>query len=311
MYNEEIKMIYVTEKGHGDTKVETVLINAFKRAAPFEEKNGKELSLFSIKEIEDMMTGLSFKSDSSARAARTMYAGYTDWAIQHRRAMVNHYKDDRFGEHELSKLTQIQNNGIVTREEVMEWCRKITNPCDRTQVLMLFEGIKGGDYKEIINLRMGDLDEKNLTVFIRSRGKSIRVSKELMSYMIESHESTTYIPQTPTYRRTFDFVPSDLIIKEKEGAKSDSSERRKGRRVSDGIRRMLRNIGVSEDVTPATIYKSGIIQMISDGAASERTTPIEWTERHVEDIKDQFDFDVRNTGVTRFCNDYFKGSDDE
>ena len=123
----------------------------------------------------------------------------------------------------------------------------------------MFEGIKGKEYSEIINLALDDLDPKNLTANITNRGV-IKVSQEFMDIAIEASKENKYwfIDGKGT-----DLIETGFIYKDKNKTRGDN----KGARTYKTIIKIIDQLGLSKYITANSIHQSGLIHYINLKAA--------------------------------------------
>ena len=147
----------------------------------------------------------------------------------------------------------------MTLDEFRKIISSITNYQDKFIFYCLFEGIKGKEYSEIINLALDDLDPKNLTANITNRGV-IKVSQEFMDIAIEASKENKYwfIDGKGT-----DLIETGFIYKDKNKTRGDN----KGARTYKTIIKIIDQLGLSKYITANSIHQSGLIHYINLKAA--------------------------------------------
>lgn len=264
MYNEHIKMSCIEEKTNSSTVNKYQLPAMFERCEMFEEQLGKDVSNFTLREAENMFRTLRFKTYDSIRLEAQYLSDYTEWCIAHGYVPdgQNHFAISEFTREMLMSCVSrvYQQNRIVDRETILEWCDMALNVSDKALMLGLFEGIKGKNYCEFVYMRRGDVSLADKVVRVVGRDEPVHISEELARFLLHSAEVNEYIPYTE-YGREMEYEESDLVFKNLKNTDDSVSELMKGRRIQRKLNKVLGHIGVSEFITANAIYTSGIIWM--------------------------------------------------
>lgn len=146
------------------------------------------------------------------RNKQSQFAGYTDWCISERLVPDN---QDHYRAITIDQLAQSVNkiaskNLYLTKEDVYELCNSTNSYREKAVILGLYEGIKGENLSELINLRREDLKENN-RIYLKDRGKEVVVSPRLYQYFKEAADEMTITYQGNARNRTTYFLSSEKI----------------------------------------------------------------------------------------------------
>ena len=297
MYNEHIKMSYIEEKTNSSTVNKYQLPAMFERCEMFEEQLGKDVSNFTLREAENMFRTLRFKTYDSIRLEAQYLSDYTEWCIAHGYVPdgQNHFAISEFTKEMLMSCVSrvYQQNRIVDRKTILEWCDLSLNVSDKALMLGLFEGIKGKNYCEFVHMKRGDVDLAERVVRVVGRDEPVHISEELARFLLHSAEVDEYIPYTG-FGKGIEYEESDLVFKNFKNTDDSISELMKGRRIQRKLNKVLSHIGVDEFITANAIYTSGIIWMAKK--EGERlgisAGDVMRTKEHRERINRQFNCNV-------------------
>ena len=175
-------------------------------SSEYERLIGKDLYLFSSKDILDMFGNMFTSSPSSLRGLFTICKQYLNWSTGRglNTTGSNPFSEISFKEHVLPMLNMrgIKNN-FLTEEEVWKLCSDFSiNPQDTACLLPVFYGIRGSKCCELINLKIDDIDGVNNTITLATdisketgeilATRTIGISKELIKIFEESWGQDEY-----------------------------------------------------------------------------------------------------------------------
>ena len=305
-YNEDQKKAYIEYIKQQEIKLPmNYLERMFTATCETEEDFKQDVSLFKKTDIEEMYRRISFSSLDTARNFHSQLRRYTNWCLGQARTMecVNHYAE----QYNLLEYVNPKafRRKMISREELIEKCYKLDNPCDQFALLAIFEGINGKEKCELVNMRLTDFNEDNTVNIVRDviidkvTGKKerrivpVKISEKLRNFAMESAEMKKYI----VYSGRAYILQDDpeLIIKNFRSCRDDSSDLQKGRRLFFRLNKCLDNIGLSY-LSLNGISDSGKISLMNEIAARENLTGKEvlYHPGLLEEVNQQF-----NTSVSR------------
>lgn len=164
IYNPDLKINFLEERYSGNTDTKQTILNNFKKSAIIERQLDKDLSIFSIKDINELAWVLGYASQNTIQGAISYFASYTDWCISQGLRGVNENGVNDFtiflSTQDLSKFVSKlkAKHRYVTKEEMYDITDRLINYVDKAIVLASYEGIGGEKLHELRSL-----DKKNCT----------------------------------------------------------------------------------------------------------------------------------------------------
>ena len=195
---------------------------------------------------------------------------YAQWALQESLIVdgMNHFveiTDDEIFEC-VNKYGL--NSSIITKEELDNILFHISSSRDKFVLLALFEGIKGINLDDIVNMKLDDINRSDNTVNLES-GKKKKISNQLIQYAIESADEKCY---DSISGRTYKY-------EERPGYPVKVVRRNGTKSAGDVITKVIRGefdvIGVPRYVTFNSIYTSGLIHQINQFADQDNVSAAE------------------------------------
>lgn len=296
MFNVGQKQKYIDYKMQTTTLNKFFLPNVFKQSYQFENQLRKDISNFTVSEIEDMYKTMNFVSLASLTVLNSAYSLYTGWclsALHNVEDSQNHFLE--FSTETLKGLVNRldASKKIISREFLLNQIKSLYNPSDKFLMLALFEGIKGKDYEEIWSLRKEDVNAVKCTINMK-RGEKF-YSPELCKYAAEAAVETNYYPfrqgknNSLDGERRIEFLPSDLVIKEYLNIKEQNPTNfRQGRRIYSKYVRILKYLEL-DNILPNDIYNSGIIDFINTKAKEKGITGKEYVRNYSSEITNYYE----------------------
>ena len=261
MFNKELKERYIQEKSESVTLPSNYLECQFNKVEKTEQELNKDVCDFTAYEIIEYYKILNISSLESLAVMNSHFSMYTQWCLQN-----NIVKDNQnhFLEIDLEQIKKCINKimfkkKIVSREQIISWCDQLPNPKDQLVILGLFEGMKGKDFSDFVNLRPQDVHGNKLKLF---DGRELIVSNKLLKYIKESIKETIYYSSSGGQQKVMPLVDKGYVIKSYPNTKEGTSAFAKGRIIYNSISRSLNYVGVLDFMSANSIFESGKIDMI-------------------------------------------------
>ena len=261
MFNKELKERYIQEKSESVTLPSHYLECQFNKVEKTEQELNKDVCDFTAYEIIEYYKILNISSLESLAVMNSHFSMYTQWCLQN-----NIVKDNQnhFLEIDLEQIKKCINKimfkkKIVSREQIISWCDQLPNPKDQLVILGLFEGMKGKDFSDFVNLRPQDVHGNKLKLF---DGRELIVSNKLLKYIKESIKETIYYSSSGGQQKVMPLVDKGYVIKSYPNTKEGTSAFAKGRIIYNSISRSLNYVGVLDFMSANSIFESGKIDMI-------------------------------------------------
>ena len=297
MYNEQIKQQFMEERSSERVVDPHYFSRLFRKTEPYEEKLGKDVSCFTVEEIENMYKTLDYRSLSSLCVDNSTLYIYGNWCLE--RMMVpdaqNHFVE--FGRSRLIGLVNVNQvaASIVRYEDVKKWTIQLRNPSDAFIIYGLFHGIAGKNFCEFWSMSIHDIDPDAREINLCERGKK-KYPLDLCELGILSAETFEYYTANQVRKLT----ETDMVMKDQLWAVEDPGDFRKGRRIYHRILRSLKYLGLQGRVTAKTILDSGCLHMIATKSEEFGIDATEYINTHEEDIAYYYDGFNRNLFIGQY-----------
>lgn len=275
--------------------------SSFNRAAILEDLFGKDLCEFSQNEINDMYAYLSYKTETKYGQVNREYKIYTAWCMEKGFCSVNNYELYTMKDFSQFINREMQSERFVTREQLLNAIKSLQNPRDQFIMLAVFEFGKSPEYKNIIEFRLSDINEKAGTVRLPS-GHTVNISSELINIAYQSSEENTYYKATSEGTLELKTIGEGDVFKVAKYGK-DINGSQMVKRVAKIIKRNAQFSGLNEDVSGTTLMESGIFEFIRKRCADINMSYREYIYSDMySEIKKQYPF--FSTAATTFWNDF-------
>ena len=299
---DERKRTFLNEKLEGHNKEAVQVEKWFIRSQDYEKKMGKDLSCFNKEEaLEYLRVVIDTNSISLLNKANYYMTLYTDWMLQ------NGYADkgnayETLSLDDLGKCL-VNNNriGIIDRDMLNELCDRLYNPQDRYFFVALYEGLRGREYEEIINLRIRDVDFTNKKITVRSRNDAqIEMSDKLAFSIFEAYQEEYYVGKNGSDVSRPMIGQDGVVFKFRHNSVEGTSSANRARAIYTTFLRVINSVTNMADISVAFIIESGIVDFVKRKANENGMTVSEYYNSRLcrADIKKQF-------GINNFNRKFF------
>ncbi|QSF43286.1 phage lytic cycle repressor MrpR family protein [Paenibacillus tianjinensis] len=230
IYNEELYNPYQKDRFLKNLTRNTKITyeRVLTRASSLEQYYKKDLYNFNIREIEQLLSYLNPKTLGSCQVSVSVIQAYIRWAIEQGLRTDNTSPLDVMADNVFFlKFIDKTNILLFSKEQIDDITGGLVNFIDAALVRCIFEGVLGKGYSEILNLKIGDIDEvKNeltLSNDVSNTEKSTRVLKlhddsNLIRLLIKAFEQKTYHknngnPSPNTKAETIALVDNNFIFR--------------------------------------------------------------------------------------------------
>lgn len=303
MYNEAIKLRYKQERETSVVVPQYALKLDFKKTSAFEEQLDKDAYDFTVYEILNMYKTWNIKSIDTLYVINNRLSQYTQWALEQNLVAdsQNHYLE--INRDMLTGCINMiaQQKRIVSREQMIAWCSKLPNACDKFIFLGLYEGLNGSNYEDFWNASIDDIDKENKTIRVK-RGV-IPISIDLIEYAEEANNTLELYPMTGDMGRATKLVENGKIIKLKINCKYDDPIHN-GKNIYIAIVRVCKFLDIDRWYNTRQANESGIINFIKQGMEQYDLSFHDylWSE-HLKEVEFQYNRRiVRSSFYTKYKN---------
>lgn len=290
MYNKELKERYIKEKTDSVTLPSSYLDCQFNKISDYEAELNKDVHDFTVYEILEYYKMLGVASLEVLAVLNSQLSMYTQWCMQQNLVVDN---QNHFEEIELETMKGCLNKAliekkIVSRGQVLEYCEQLPNPKDQLVILGLFEGMKGKDFCDFVNLKPNDVHDNRLKL----DNREITVSRQLLNYIEDSIRVETYYSCSGGGTKTMPLADRGYVIKYYPNTKEDTSAFQKGRVIYNGVARSMSYVG-AEYVSANNIFESGKIHMIKQRAKELGMSVKDYVySEHIKEVENKFNCNI-------------------
>lgn len=279
--NREIKNRYI---GHlydtADIRY-TILGNTLNSAEMYENLYGKDLCDFNATEIENMYKTMNHKSLTRLRNINSAFLQYTLWCqIQGLvKDGINHY-EEFYGDRMYNYINRdFIDNGLITREEMLDIADEMLNPMDSFALIAIFEGFGGVSKEDFSYATLDNIKDGKMKL----RNRTIEVSDEFVDY---AHKSANQIVYRSRKTERYDQQLNDdgyLIYKLPLRKETKFNPRTVERRLVKELESIdFGSLGLQD------IVKSGRVHYIKTKSQELNITPKEFCNIYAENLAEQF-----------------------
>lgn len=256
--NEELKQRYIQETSNKFVEP------YFAKAKSYEDKLGKDLAEFSVREITDFYKLMCSPSVDFINNINCQFRLYAAWCQAQNMLSdnQNHYNEIDYKVAMSCVNLGLLKDKIITREKLLGLLLKLAeNPVDQFIPLAIFEGICGDQCKDLLALRKADVEKGKVTI---KENQDIIMSDELVKYgRRAANEYTYYNNASLGKRREFALDPSDDRIIKKVITHGGQDEEVHYSTIQKKLRKMQDILGVA-GFTVKALKESGRLHLITE-----------------------------------------------
>lgn len=276
-------------------------LNLYKK---YEKENKKELEKMTPIEVLIMLKQLNRKTVSVLDKDIVNIKKYFDWLNQ--KGIQTSNLDEITG-YVLASLcldSKSLENRILARSKLLQCLNELENPRDKFVLLGIFEGIRGSNLSEILELKPEDLYEEKGTcyAFIRGRGYPIEITSLLYDLGRESY-SETILYNRLSRRSEIPLVDDGSLIK---GVGEEKDSYKKYLSLRKRMIWLIKNRLDLDEVSFKELELSGIIHMIFKKSRSYDISPIQYVEIYRAEIERQYNKEIRPKKFIAQYRDYLE-----
>jgi integrase len=261
-YNEHIKNRYLDEmENEGSRATIKYIFIASKRA---EEILGMDLYNFSKEDIASVMRNMSITSYHTARANVNYISNYITYCIKHGYRENNLNPLDTVDRKWSSQFVDRTVKMHYSYEEFIDLLEDpmMHNGQDQALLFMIWEGIIGEKFSELLTLTFSDVDWNNNRIYVKERNEHISVSEDCIKYLQKAYNQNTYYQFNPNTKEITEkeLLPSEFIFKNIKSTRGQENEPVK---INVFYKRLqaIKEIFNLSYLTPNAIKQSGMIYM--------------------------------------------------
>lgn len=262
MYNKEQKLRYLEQCKYEDTTIESIKV-CFSSVADVEHFYEKDLSEFVQPQIEDMLRKVNSRSRGYLTSMCIFFADYYNWCLSE--GLVT----DVINRYDVLQTKLIIENIIpierlrekyFNKEEMLKYIDKIYDVTNKFIAYALYWGIKGDSYKELIHLRLEDINRKEKTVKLIT-GRTMRVDDLFIELAKEAELADYYNADGSTSLDKliyYGYVDTEYILR----PMNRNEPQPLTLNMVQNRLKIIKEQSENDYLTTTTIYKNGLINYI-------------------------------------------------
>lgn len=257
--NREFKMKYLDEVKQEYSESTQKNVDLLLRTAKFyEETFKKDVYEFNLSEMTEMLKAFRTKTVNALKHRMSVYSSYINRAIEE--GLTNNNVLDMIMPDEYADLIdkEATKHRYITREELFNDISYLVNAQDQVIFALLFDGIMGKNYENLLNLKISDIDEKTLAVKLPEDTENVVLSDDTYNIVQIAIAEDTY----DTYSKSEIVYPlpkNEYVVRAPKRPKGNELEPVRANSIRTKIDLFKKDLGM-EGLTGRSIYLSGVAE---------------------------------------------------
>jgi integrase len=259
IYNEEQKERYLDFLTDNEGTKNTIR-SIFYKSWALEDARDRDLADFNLEEIGKVIERSNPFSKSVAKTTTRFLSSYITFAIENGLRENNINPLDGVSNEWIESFVDMTKKIHYSYSEFVDLIEKMNNGQDQAFLYMVYEGIIGERFSELIELKLSDINWETNEVYIKSRDENITVSDECMKYIKKAYDEDVYHQYNKkTNQYTIkSLLKSEYIFKNVESPRAIENEPVKLNVIYKRLH-SLKEIFNLEYLNPQSIRQSGMI----------------------------------------------------
>ena len=288
MYNESRKIEFLRsiDGKHSDDYV-SCMNSLFNKSEKFEKMFDKDLCDFNHEEIATMYSMFGYSDIMIYNTFNCNAKKYVEWCDQHMliEDFINHFSEFGMADYRKYVDTRLQGKKYLSEEEFEKMVNALPNVRDQFLFRCLYEFGKSKNYVEITNMRIGDIDQKNLKANLCT-GRTVSVSRAFVNTAIQADEEMKYYFVVSSNERKLE--ESEFIFKVLRGYTRNALNTNAINFISRIFKKNLDAIGGYDKISPQSIALSGQFNMIRKLSDEYKIDPKFVVFDHFDELRKQY-----------------------
>jgi integrase len=265
LYNEEIKEQFLSQYDNEMTK--KTIRNVFANTALIEKILDKDLYEMSLEELGKAIENTNPITKNVSRSNGRFISQYISWTIEpphrYRKNTINPLKGvphewfDGF----INKHLKIH----YSYSEFLELLEDVQNYQDKSLLFLLFFGISGERFSQILELKVNDINFEDKTVYVKERDYHVPVSEECIQILDKAINEKTYysyVPKSKEFKEK-ELLDSPYFLKNVKSPRTSEGSQISMAVVYNRFAAIKDYLGLSY-LTPKSLEQSGMIKLSID-----------------------------------------------
>lgn len=259
-----LKQRFVNQERYQATTI-NYMENVLKKAIPTEEQCGKDISQFNQEEYNYFLLSLEAKSLASLTVQNSVISKYIEFAIQEGFVPSRINIAELFNRETLRRYVSniALEKKFITPQELDEIIKECANASDACLFSLMFEGVKGEKFCELINMMGSDVNFETAEIKLRdvndNISRTIKVTQRTLELIQDTLDEQVYVPKNgeqTTTKRSVCYVATTPYVFRPAGKNkiNKASSQLIMRRLKD-----MANYYGNPFLTATNIWMSGLI----------------------------------------------------
>lgn len=298
LYNTELKERYLE---NFEDKKKVYIKYLFYNSSRLEHEYDKDLSSFSHNQFANFLIELNSKSRESLITYLSTAKQYMDYAISegYVESLIN--IADTFNKESVGKYVNkvAQKNRYITREVYEDLINNLTNAQDQVIFALLWEGLRGEGYCELVNLKEKDVNFDKKLLYIHRNNDRIehKVSDYTLNIIKDAIEEEEY-QKNNGYNE--DLKTRTLPVSQTEYVIKPSGSKKVGKILQQNITSRLKKNAKwysNPHLTGVSIHESG---MVDYAKTLKEAKGCDLDRVDFENINERFGLNKNSWNATKF-----------
>lgn len=263
MYRKMEKEAFIEDYMSQRTAILTSMRSLFKKTEPFEKRNQKDCSLFSVEEALEMYNKFEAKSVDVLMNYNTILRAYSRWQESVNNVDLVHTYEQINQDH-LMALVPEESRKLLSRKDIDDIEEQLLNWTDKAIVECLWEGIAGNSMSDLISLSEDMLDREKKQLRFPD-GRTVDLTEKLIRFLSQAFSETEYLCYGPS-RRLKQLNGYGCLYKERDNAHAADSDDKFFRWVYRKIDNFRKHVGIKK-FTMKNLSTSGMYHYLCVGMA--------------------------------------------
>ena len=261
MYQSEMKEGFINDYVRSRVVARTSLYSLLRKTKSFEERNHKDCSQFSEKEILEMYAAFKAKSVYVLMNYNTILKAYCAWRrYYHKEKTTESY--DNITIELLKPCIPSDSIKFLNREEITEIEDQLYNWTDKAIVECLWEGISGSSMNDLVSINKNMIDSKAKLLCFPD-GRVIQLTDRLYDLLTKAFDETEYMCYGESLR-VKKLIGIGSLYKERDNAHAADSDDRNFRWVYRKVQNFRELVNIP-GLTMKNIHNSGLYHYLHQG----------------------------------------------
>lgn len=249
-----------------DGSVASLAASVFSYSKELEEAKDLEIVKWSKDDILVFYTSLMSVSEDRLKNVNFLLKAYGNWCIAEHILSPgqNHFEEIDYSD--LLKCTNktVKADNYILKETLLNWANSETNNlCDLAAIILLYEGVKGNHYAELLSASFKDINYKEANITLKSSTKRTVSFDPVWVPILQkaSKENEYTLPST----RQLTYVNNNIVRAYRKDQLKDSSYAAKLIGLNGRIKNFIEGRGIN-NLSLNGIVSSGQINLIKQKA---------------------------------------------